>query len=66
MARLVLETGTVHPVAVAIVWFIGFVWMSGRIASGSNADADRLVAVWLGTLTVQVALAAGVVALMFN
>ncbi len=65
MARLVLETGTVHPVAVAIVWFVGFVWISARIMSDERG-ADRLVVMWLGTLSVQVAIAAGVVALMFN
>lgn len=37
----------IHPVAIAIVWLIGFVWGAGYIASG-KADADRLLNVWLG------------------
>lgn len=39
----------INPVAVAIVWLIGFVWGVGYIIAGKSG-ADRLSLVWLGTM----------------
>lgn len=39
----------IHPIAVAVIWLIGFVWGVGYIAAGKRT-ADRLTKVWLGTL----------------
>lgn len=46
----------IHPIAIAIVWLIGFVWGAGYFAAGKGA-ADRVVVVWLGFLGVIAALA---------
>lgn len=61
IGRGVLETGLVHPIALAVVWLIGFVWIVGYIAAGPR-DADRLLIVWLGSLAGTVAVALLVVA----
>lgn len=42
ICRLILEAGIANPIAIAIVWLIGFVWMTGYIVAGRNS-ADHLV-----------------------
>ena len=39
----------INPIALAIVWLIGFVWGTGYIIAGKSG-ADRLATVWLGTM----------------
>lgn len=39
----------IHPVAVAVVWLVGFVWGVGFIVAG-KADADLLTKRWLQML----------------
>lgn len=63
-AGLFLGLGLVHPVAVFIVWIVGFVWMTGHIVSGSR-DADYMVKVWLGMLAAMTAVA-GIGVLIFS
>ncbi|MGE0231168.1 MAG: hypothetical protein AB7O39_03125 [Flavobacteriaceae bacterium] len=60
-ARLLLDADIVHPVAVGVVWLIGFVWITGYIASGPR-DADHLVRTWLLMLA-GIAAIAGVIVL---
>lgn len=57
LAALILHLRIVHPIAVFIVWIVGFVWITGYIASGPR-DADQLLKSWLGTLLVISALGA--------
>lgn len=42
ICRIILEAKAVSPAAVAIVWLVGFVWMTGYIIAGRNS-ADHLV-----------------------
>lgn len=42
---LLLDT-SIHPIAVFIVWVVGFVWGVGYIIAG-KADADLLLKRWL-------------------
>lgn len=42
ICRLVLEAQVAKPIAIAIVWLIGFVWLTGYIVAGRNS-ADHLV-----------------------
>lgn len=44
-----LLLGTAHPIAVFIVWIVGFVWGVGYIAAG-KAAADLLTKRWLQML----------------
>jgi hypothetical protein len=46
----------VQPIAVAIVWLIGFVWGTGYIITG-RSGADRLATVWIGTMAATAAAA---------
>ena len=64
IARLILETDTVHPIAIGIVWLVGFVWITSYIAAGPD-DADHLTKVWLGMLAGIVVLG-GIGAAMFS
>lgn len=48
-AGLFLSANLVHPVAVFIVWIVGFVWMTGYIAAG-RTSADLLTKRWLQML----------------
>lgn len=48
-AGLLLEAKFVSPIAIFVVWIVGFVWGVGYIASGKT-DADRLTKVWLGMM----------------
>jgi hypothetical protein len=46
---IALELNLAHPMAIAAVWLVGFVWLTGWLAAGPKA-ADALVANWLGML----------------
>ena len=48
-AGLLLHVERVQPLAIFVVWLIGFVWIAGYFGSGQR-DADHLVKVWLGML----------------
>lgn len=54
VGRLVLEADIVHPVALAIVWIIGLIWLIGW-AVGSIKDADYLVKLIAGMVAVPLA-----------
>lgn len=40
--RIVLELGILPPVALFILWLIGFVWLVGRVV-GSSTEANHLL-----------------------
>jgi hypothetical protein len=42
---LMIKTG-IYPIAISVVWFLGFVWGVGVIVSGVQV-ADRFVLIWL-------------------
>lgn len=54
IGRLVLEADVVHPVALAIVWVIGLIWLIGWVV-GSIKDADYLVKLIAGMVAVPLA-----------
>lgn len=49
LGTAILRVGLVHPLAVGIVWIVGFVWLTGWFAAGPK-DADALLRYWLSTL----------------
>lgn len=51
ICRIILEADAISPLAIAVIWLVGFVWMTGYIIAGRNA-ADHLVkfgALYFGT-----------------
>ena len=56
--------GAIHPVAVFLVWLIGFVWGVGYIAAG-KPQADLLTKRWLQMMA-GTALIGGAVALFLS
>jgi hypothetical protein len=46
---IVLRAEFAHPVAVGVMWLVGFVWLAGWLATGPKA-ADSLVVYWLAML----------------
>ena len=45
-----LLNSSIHPIAVFIVWIVGFVWGVGYIVAG-KIDADLLLKRWLQMMT---------------
>lgn len=62
-AGLMLKTG-IHPVAIFLVWLVGFVWGAAYIAAGKYA-ADLLTKRWL-QLMVGVVLVGGTLGLLLS
>lgn len=56
VGRAALAANIAHPMAVGVVWLIGFVWIAGYTAAGPRS-ADQLVKVWLGSMAGSVAIA---------
>jgi hypothetical protein len=49
IGRIVLELDFAHPIAIAAIWLVGFVWFTGWLAVGPKA-ADALTLHWLSML----------------
>lgn len=62
-AGLMLKTG-LHPIAIFLVWLIGFVWGSAYIAAGRYA-ADLLTKRWL-QMMVGVVVVGGAIGLLLS
>ncbi len=63
IARAIVETHLVHPVALFVVWLVGFVWMTGYIITDSRG-ADLLTKRWAQMLLGIFAIAAIIVLLV--
>ncbi len=61
-ARLILETGWVHPFVLGLTWIAAFVWLSGLIIAGT-AYADHLLKVTAGFIGAMMLLGAVVAAI---
>lgn len=51
LGSIILSADFAHPLAVGVVWIIGFVWLTGWAASDGE-DADALLKYWLITLAI--------------
>lgn len=54
--RAVLELSVVHPLALALVWFVGLIWLIGWVV-GSVGEADYLLKIMAGMVSAPLLLA---------
>ena len=63
VGRVLLELG-INPIALTIVWLVGFVWLTGYLMAGVSA-ADLLTRRWLQMIG-GIAILSGAVVFLFS